>query len=131
MSNNFRYDEKFTAMEDVPLEIAEADPEYLAILRKDVLRRAFYSVADKSLCENGVNIKTVTHEYRTDIYTGRALRIGAIVLLQYPVEHVVKMDKPNLNWIESSWNCVWCGARAPRDDKFHSGTCENCGGPKI
>lgn len=131
---NFRYDEKYAAFEVIPLDIAERDEQLLKHIRESVLRKAFLGVAEKSLHENGVNIKTVVHEYDEHAWCGfdSVRKIGALVLVSHPHDYVAKMEMLPMSYdYQSDYNCVWCGALSPKDDKFHSGTCENCGGPKI
>lgn len=131
----FNYEQKYAARVMVDRRVASQNPDYLARAREDVVTRAFLSVARESLSEHGVNIKTITHEY-VDPCRDHLFVIGAVVLLSHPVEKVVTITEPapnaylNTN-MASDYICIWCGSKNPKDDIYHSGTCENCGGPKI
>jgi hypothetical protein len=124
----FNYDEKYQARVQVSKYELQRDPEIMAWARETVLRQAFLGVATKSLCEYGVNIKTIIHSWDNPMMP--VTEVGAIVLVSFPKEHVMKAMPLDVLAYED-YQCVWCGAKSPKDDRFHSGTCENCGGPKL
>jgi len=100
--------------------------------KKELEFRAFSKVAEYAFGENGVNVKFVWCRWTHEGFGGPTERIGIVSYLSFPKEHIMKVEP--FDWKhtkQQDYHCVWCGAKNPVDDKYHSGTCENCGGPKL
>jgi hypothetical protein len=131
------YDFKEGCYIDIPLDVLTDDQSgwdnYIEHAKKELSYKAFSSVAEHAMSEHGVNVKLEWHSWRHEVFgCYPSQRIGVVAYLSFPKERVLKMEQ--FDWgiaKQQDYHCVWCGARNPLDDKYHSGTCENCGGPKL
>lgn len=103
------------------------DGDMLERVKKDVFNQAINGVKEKTLSENGINIKTVFHSFKKDNWQ---TQVSCVAIVSAPIKRFFKFDEPNFLALDHYY-CVWCGSKNPLDDKYHSGTCENCGGPKV
>lgn len=73
-------------------------------------------------------IKRCMEEYLEDaIRRGHALVPESVLNQPRPTKFVYKKVAEYKS--TASCKCQWCGSKSPKEDRFHSGTCENCGGP--
>lgn len=103
----------------------ERTAEFIRDMYSRVWNDVYKSEAEE-IIKNGVNIKFISHSY-DEGYKGLCVVVYALV--SYPRASIVKFERPTYSYQKQ--NCIWCGALDPDDDEFHSGTCENCGGPKL
>jgi len=133
----FEYDDKYVIKHTIPERTLYYNTskynttEYLEYVKNELIQKAFLKVAEKSLSEEGVNIKTIIHTWNDYSEFDPMLVIAVAVLISYPKRQIYTIEPSFSYWEELVENCIWCGSRNPKDDQFHSGTCENCGGPKI
>lgn len=133
---NFHPDFKEGQYIDIPLDSVlnpYHTPEHIEHAKRELEYRVLSRIAEHANNEHGVNVKLEWVSWRHDEFGMFPVeRLGLVAYLSFPKEHIMKAEP--FNWSETTsqvYHCLWCGAKDPLDDKYHSGTCENCGGPKL